>query len=1816
MNLKRILALFLAIVMVLSTMNFTVFAAEGTVYEIATFEVSNKADLDAALAVAEPGDVIKMTADITSDAVLLIEKAITLDLGGYKLTTTNGWGGLQLKNGCSVKNGTLLHTGRVNAIKVWDVISLEDLVIEVTDTTENKTVGGIAIQENAAGVDLIKNVTLRGEGLDYGIETYNCGNATSPVIGSMENVTIDAVGTGMLISAPCGMATGCTFKGGVNGIEIWIKGTYSATLELVDCDVVGGVFAHDESSSTPGIVNNGTLSLTADAATTGVSAEDITLTIARAENVEGTLAEIENNAVAKVNNTYYATFAEAIAAIGSSEVVIDLLKDVTLDYGAREAYGTTETTSVTINGNNKTLTLNQTNSDWSSFGLANADAKLVLNDLTIEKTGYGDTSGAWNTHTINLTCNVEMNDVIVNNSVSVQNGATLNNVTINEVNGFYGLWIKGNGQTVTVNGGAINATNGGRGIKIADQYIDAPVLVTLNVNDTKFNTAKKAAVLVSSKAGAAITASGYDITNVAEDSANLVWVDEDWKEYSDKVTVTGGSKYQEGTVYVAQIEGGASFATLDEAVKEAETGATITILKNGEYDLPAFSGKELTFKGESKDGVIINDAPDARSQNWVGSTIYFENLTAKGATQNYMGLANGVVAVKYNNCNINNMRFLYAETVSFENCEFNSGSQEHSFWTYGAKNITVTNCTFSYADRAVNCYSESGADHETDITFTGCTFAYAGTATAPEGAVEINSGSSKSIDLTMTNCTAPEKGAMWFNSRWDSKNGANTTVTVDGSQVWPVIEPEITRFYLQRYENGTAAIYVDLANVDPSDGIKAEVYSDISKSDKFSEVKDYADDFGITVNQRICTTEFNQEKRNDLQAGALDTLSVYIPIGSTDSYWNTVWEDNGKYLTEAYMPTNVVVTIGEKQYELDKFTVLDIPYYSEYGPVTHRHWDAVAGVEDVALPTATVTQLENEDLTFALSFTADPVSSSDQLRKYWDWYADFELVVSDDVTFNANGNADGYLSGQYDAHADSWLNVPFDNVEITSDNPFRVMDYADEIFPNNGLKFRYFQIYGFVQTFNCGVFLEEEFKAANPDFEVKLALKMYDNGDKDGDVAGYAIGPVHEFSVAKPVAKIGDDTFGTLAKAIAAAQPNDTITLLADVTEDVTINKSITLDGGNFKYTGNISVSGTTSEVTVKNVSFENGTGYAITTNRIKSITVEDCTVTNYGYGFLYANKSTPTVVVKNVTVDGGNYGFHWVYGTSATLENVTMTNVTNGLLIQNYAGKTVTLKNCNLPNINIWERDGSSGVQTFKFEGSNTVSTLSTSQYAKYVLAAVDATLTAPEGFDVTTDLEGYFVKYVDGTYESVKPVAKIGDVEYTSLADAVAAANNETVLLIDDIELDESITIAKDKTVTLDLNGKTITATDNATNSNFNLFVNKGNLTVCDNAGEGKITLTAKNNRGWSNSSTIISNEAGVLNVNGGILEHLGGSDMAYVIDNNSTLGKTETTVSGGTLKSPYRAIRLFQNHKTEDNIVNVTGGTISARAGVWLQQPSTNANVQKGTLNVTGGNFDCVANAVVIDIQGAASSTVNISDGEFSNTSETANLLLIWPMSDMNAVHGAVANMNITGGTFNCAGEGNLVGILNGADTNGNVTISGGIYSEDVSDYCAEGFTCEANEDGTYGVIEKTPVTEVALNSGATSFQDYPALVSYPTKEKHYMLTLYSAADSNDYESYGFEIAVEGQDPVMIEAERYGDSVVVYLVDEVTREVVKKTYTASMFDNPKYETKNNCIFGQSFTFDSSALGADKVKYRPYVVKDGVTMWGAQRTVKNLTE
>ena len=181
-------------------------------------------------------------------------------------------------------------------------------------------------------------------------------------------------------------------------------------------------------------------------------------------------------------------------------------------------------------------------------------------------------------------------------------------------------------------------------------------------------------------------------------------------------------------------------------------------------------------------------------------------------------------------------------------------------------------------------------------------------------------------------------------------------------------------------------------------------------------------------------------------------------------------------------------------------------------------------------------------------------------------------------------------------------------------------------------------------------------------------------------------------------------------------------------------------------------------------------------------------------------------------------------------------------------------------------------------------------------------------------------------------------------------AFANGSEYTLPCDFAISESLTLAADKELVLNLNGKTLTGYDKGT-ADYGLIVNKGNLTVKN----GTITLKAENNRGWNAYSSVISNSCGVLTVEeGAVIEHLGGTDMAYGIDNLSSNasagvdGSVKATINGGHIKSTYRAIRQFLNSYLYNNELVINGGVIEgANKSIWMQDPNKKSNF--GTLTV---------------------------------------------------------------------------------------------------------------------------------------------------------------------------------------------------------------------------------------------------------------------------
>ena len=151
----------------------------------------------------------------------------------------------------------------------------------------------------------------------------------------------------------------------------------------------------------------------------------------------------------------------------------------------------------------------------------------------------------------------------------------------------------------------------------------------------------------------------------------------------------------------------------------------------------------------------------------------------------------------------------------------------------------------------------------------------------------------------------------------------------------------------------------------------------------------------------------------------------------------------------------------------------------------------------------------------------------------------------------------------------------------------------------------------------------------------------------------------------KSAAKIGESEYASIADALAAAQPGDTIELLKDVTENITINKSLTLDLGKFTLSGNanaavVTISGDKSQVIV-----QNGT---VTGGKKSGIRITDADVT-----------LTKLTVTKNAsTGDGG--GIDAVKGKELVVEQCainenTAKNRGGGILVEDTPLKVVGSK-------------------------------------------------------------------------------------------------------------------------------------------------------------------------------------------------------------------------------------------------------------------------------------------------------------------------------------------------------------------------------------------------------------------------------------------------------------------------------------------------------------------------------------------------------------
>lgn len=430
--------------------------------------------------------------------------------------------------------------------------------------------------------------------------------------------------------------------------------------------------------------------------------------------------------------------------------------------------------------------------------------------------------------------------------------------------------------------------------------------------------------------------------------------------------------------------------------------------------------------------------------------------------------------------------------------------------------------------------------------------------------------------------------------------------------------------------------------------------------------------------------------------------------------------------------------------------------------------------------------------------------------------------------------------------------------------------------------------------------------------------------------------------VGQYVAEVNGAKYATLAEAVAAAQDGQTVTLLADATEDVVISKSITLNLGGKTLTntnvGKATISVTSGTVTVKNGNVVGGTGYyniEVTKNSNANLTLTDVTATAGNNGSsMIDNWGTLTItsgtyngglnVVKSeegskLTITGGTFTLNYATnGYTGVIFAYGDTTISGGEFIQNL---TTTGRRNHPQVILTGVVEGYTAIT--KVTGGHFVNKMSGESIFRGVGKATSDNFKVSGGTFNKSISESFcadgFIptKNADGTYgvKEGKFVAEVGSTKYETLADAIRlAAKGRTVTLLADVE--QNTQLAINKSITLDLNGKTIRNTADIWGDKANAILSITNGAKVTITGNGTIDakendcytinvvkgdLTIENGTFYGNVS-VVQVQEGTLSVKGGTFDlhqKWEGSSKYLIncIDDAYVGGSANVAISGGT-------------------------------------------------------------------------------------------------------------------------------------------------------------------------------------------------------------------------------------------------------------------------------------------------------------------------------
>ena len=305
---------------------------------------------------------------------------------------------------------------------------------------------------------------------------------------------------------------------------------------------------------------------------------------------------------------------------------------------------------------------------------------------------------------------------------------------------------------------------------------------------------------------------------------------------------------------------------------------------------------------------------------------------------------------------------------------------------------------------------------------------------------------------------------------------------------------------------------------------------------------------------------------------------------------------------------------------------------------------------------------------------------------------------------------------------------------------------------------------------------------------------------------------------------------------------------------------------------------------------------------------------------------------------------------------------------------------------------------------------------------------------------------------------------------------------------------------------------------------------------------------------------------------------------------LGGYTYNIDGTTVGSAGTETNGFQ--LLRDSNITIKNGTITSDKAKMLIQNYSNLTLENVTLD--GRGLVCTNRYVLSNNNGdtvlKGNTNIIAKEGDFAFD------CCYWPA-------GGYGEVRVTLGTdFTGKITGEIEKSYYGAteeeaNANSSISISGGTFTTDVSDFLADGYKLTTNTDGTFGVAidEKETEPEILKQSRYVTYSQLGKFDFGSGEVDSIRLSLFAGVDTLNYSKVGFDVTLNGETQSFSVTDVY-DNVKVNMNGEV------KTINASEFgEGVKY------IFGQTINVPATDAFKDaSVKWVPYAIRNKVKITG----------